>query len=105
VASSCAIAGGEEINDQVQGGAPSYRNNLLFFKEFGFEPHDVQFRIAFGTGESAWTNHSDSALVQRLQPEIERFGRALRWVYRLEPLFAFIPINQVRRLCGASSTG
>lgn len=23
---------GEEINDQVQGGAPSYRNNLLFFK-------------------------------------------------------------------------
>jgi predicted NAD/FAD-binding protein len=102
VASSCAIAGGEEINDQVQGGAPSYRNNLLFFKEFGFEPHDVQFRIAFGTGESAWTNHSDSALVQRLQPEIERFGRALRWVYRLEPLFAFIPINQVLRWWGFS---
>lgn len=95
-------AAGEEINDQVQGGAPSYRNNLLFFKEFGFEPHEVQFRIAFGTGESAWTNHSDSALVQRLQPEIERFGRALRWVHRLEPLFAFIPINQVLRWWGFS---
>ncbi|KAI7841052.1 hypothetical protein COHA_005280 [Chlorella ohadii] len=65
VASTCAIDGGEEINDQVQGGAPSYRNNLLFFKEFGFEPHDVQFRIAFGTGDNAWTNHSDSALVLR----------------------------------------
>ena len=42
---------------------------------------------------------SDSALVQRLQPEIERFGRALRWVHRLEPLFAFIPINQVHQVC------
>lgn len=26
-------------------------------QEFGFEPHEVEFRIAFGTGESAWTNH------------------------------------------------
>ena len=112
---ACRLCAGEEINDQVQGGAPSYRNNLLFFKveapiwgrqgclgwraswsglaaaahaatccylaarkqqgfpegaakpdctccapmpqEFGFEPHEVQFRIAFGTGDSAWTNH------------------------------------------------
>ena len=66
-----------------------------FLQEFGFEPHPVEFRIAFGTGANAWTNHSDSALVQRLQPEIERFGRVLRWVHRLEPLFAFIPINKV----------
>lgn len=102
VASTCAIDGGEEINDQVQGGAPSYRNNLLFFKEFGFEPHEVQLRIAFGTGKSAWTNHSDSELVRRLQPEIERFGRALRWVHRFEPLFVFIPINKVLRWWGFS---
>jgi hypothetical protein len=101
-------------------------------QEFGFEPHPVEFRIAFGTGGSAWTNHrsaklkshltmikpnqshafmaflslmcsfgswllpcSDSELVQRLQPEIERFGRVLRWVHRLEPVFVFIPINKV----------
>lgn len=38
---------------------------------------------------------SDSELVRRLQPEIERFGGALKWVHRLEPLFAFIPINKV----------
>ncbi|PSC67108.1 flavincontaining amine [Micractinium conductrix] len=103
VASSCAIDGGEEINDQVQGGAPSYRNNLLFFKEFGFEPHEVQLRIAFGSGGSAWTNHSDSALVRRLAPEIARFGRVLRWVHRLEPLFIFVPINALLRLCGFSA--
>lgn len=26
-------------------------------QEFGFEPHEVQLRIAFGTGDCAWTNH------------------------------------------------
>ncbi|KAL4852729.1 hypothetical protein ACK3TF_006201 [Chlorella vulgaris] len=82
VASTCAVSTGEEINDQ----------------EFGFEPHPVQFRIAFGRGEAAWTNHSDSALVRRLQPDIARFGRLLRWVHRLEPLFIFIPIDQLLRL-------
>ena len=43
---------------------------------------------------------SDSPLVQRLQPEIERFGRVLKWVHRLEPLFTFIPINTVSQSVG-----
>ncbi|GAB4821602.1 hypothetical protein N2152v2_008648 [Parachlorella kessleri] len=103
VASTCEVAPGVEVNDQVQGGAPSYRNNLLFFKEFGFEPHPVELRVAFGTGDSAWTNHSDSKLVRRLQPEIERFGRVLKWVHRLEPIFIFVPINKVLRWWGFSS--
>jgi predicted NAD/FAD-binding protein len=111
VASTCAIAGSagaanaelDEINDQVQGGAPSYRNNLLFFQQFGFEPHEVDFKIAFGTGEHAWSNHGgDSELVRRLAPDIERFGRALKWVYRLEPIFIFLPIDAVLRLWGFS---
>ena len=43
-----------------------------------------------------WTPRcSDSELVQRLQPEIERFGRVLKWVHRLEPIFIFVPINKV----------
>ena len=47
------------------------------------------------------THHrSDSELVRRLQPEIERFGRTLRWVHRLEPLFAFVPIAAVLRWWG-----
>lgn len=44
---------------------------------------------------SCMSSCSDSKLVQRLQPEIERFGRVLRWVHRLEPVFVFIPINKV----------
>jgi hypothetical protein len=102
VASTCCIKGGDDINDQVQGGAPSYRNNLLFFEQFGFATHDVDLKIAFGTGEYAWTNHGDSELVRRLAPEIARFGQALRWVNRLEFLFAFIPIDSVLRWWGFS---
>lgn len=102
VASTCEIHGGEEINDQVQGGAPSYRNNLLFFKEFGFETHSVDFKIAFGTGEYAWSNHRDSELVKRLEPDIKRFGRALKWVNRLEPIFVFVPIHRVLKMWGFS---
>lgn len=103
VGSTCEISGGEEINDQVQGGAPSYRNNLLLFKQFGFEHHEVDLKIAFGTNEYAWTNHgADSELVRRLAPEIERFGRALRWVYRFEPIFVFVPIDVVLQWWGFS---
>ena len=56
VASTNTTADGRDrINDQVQGGAPSYRNNLLFFKQAaGAEPTDVRFKIAFGRGDSAW---------------------------------------------------
>lgn len=103
VASTCGIAGDEEINDQVQGGAPSYRNNLLFFKEFGFAHHEVDFKIAFGTGGYAWSNHGDaSQLVNKLSKEIKRFGQALKWVHRFEPLFVFVPIDRVLKWWGFS---
>lgn len=109
VASTCKVKGGEEgqteeINDQVQGGAPSYKNNLLFFKEFGFEPHVVEFKIAFGQGKYAWKNYgSDKGeLVTRLQKDIARFGKALKWCYRFEPIFVFVPIHKVLKWWGFS---
>lgn len=94
---------GVDINDQVQGGAPSYKNNLLFFKEFGFEPHEVEFKIAFGKGEYAWKNYGEqSTLVQGLQKDIARFGRVLKMCYRFEPIFVFIPIHKVLKWWGFS---
>lgn len=45
------------INDQVQGGAPSYRHNLSLLQLFGFKPTPVHMRIAFGVGDKQWTNH------------------------------------------------
>ncbi len=48
------------VNDQVQGGAPSYRHNLLLLEEFGFSRTRVDMRISFGVGPKQWSNHSSS---------------------------------------------
>lgn len=87
----------------MQGGAPSYRNNLLLFKEYGFEPHEVDFKVMFGKDEHAWSNYGPTGeLVEKLKPDIARFGKVLRWVNRLEPLFVFIPIDNVLKWWGFS---
>lgn len=49
--------GTQTINDQVQGGAPSYRHNLMLLEKFGFKPTPVMMRICFGVGDKQWTNH------------------------------------------------
>lgn len=99
VASSCKVKNGSQvINDQVQGGAPSYRHNLMLLEQFGFKPTPVMMRIAFGTGDKQWTNHSPSPLTTKLQSEIKRFGATLKWINRLEPLFIFMPIDKVLRM-------
>lgn len=108
VASSCEVtfASGEKfpINDQVQGGAPSYRNNLMFFEEFGFKPHPVVMKICFGVESGQWTNHTETELVRKLQPEIARFGRVLKWVKRFEPIFVFVPIARLLKSLGFSES-
>ncbi len=38
---------------------------------------------------------SPSPLTSQLQAEIERFGRVLKWISRLEVLFIFVPIDKV----------
>jgi len=99
VATSEDIGGGLTINDGVQGGAPSYRNTLRFHGAFGFNTTPVHMRVSFGKGPTAWDNYTaDNALVTRLRPEIQRFGRLLWWVHSLEILFLFIPICWVLTL-------
>lgn len=91
------------INDGVQAAAPTYRNALLMMDEFGFSGSPFHITISFGRGDHHWTNYRSSPLVRRLQPEIARFGRALRWINRLEPLFVFVPIRLVLRALGFSA--
>lgn len=105
VASTTMTADGRDrINDQVQGGAPSYRNNLLFFKQAAdADPTDVHFKIAFGRGETAWSNHGPpSPLVERCSEDIKRFGRLLQRVHRHEWYYVFVPIHQLLERQGFS---
>lgn len=47
---------------------------------------------------------SPSDLTSRLQPEIARFGRVLKWIKRLEPIFVFVPIDTVSHIgCTANA--
>lgn len=86
------------INDGVQGGAPSYRNTLSLFNLLGFEVSPVDMKISFGFRETAWTNYSESPVINRLQLEIARFGKVLKWINKLEAVFIFIPISLVLRV-------
>lgn len=88
------------INDGVQGAAPSYHNTLALHALFGFVPTPVHMMISFGKGRLNWNNYPDqeTELTRRLQPEIRRFGRLLRVISRLEPLFVCISISLVLRL-------
>ncbi len=43
------------------------RDGLIsLVQELGFEPHNVELRIAFGTKDTAWTNHRLAARRLRL---------------------------------------
>lgn len=74
-----------------------HRNNLLFFKRAAdAEPTEVKFKIAFGRGSSAWSNHGEpSPLVERCADDIERFGRLLERVSRFEAYYVVQPIHKL----------
>lgn len=90
------------INDGVQGGAPSYRNVCLLLEHLGFAPHPVQMKVSFGKNETSWNNTTETQLVRELRDDIERFGRVLVWIHRLEFIFTFVPIDKVLHWFGFS---
>ena len=84
------------INDGVQGGALSYRNTLQLHESLGFSPSDVCMKVSFGKDKYTWSNiGAPSELIQKLQPEIERFGVLLRWIDFFQIVFVFVSIQNV----------
>eukprot|EP00123_Amoebidium_parasiticum_P003228 comp14519_c0_seq1/m.10718 comp14519_c0_seq1/g.10718 ORF comp14519_c0_seq1/g.10718 comp14519_c0_seq1/m.10718 type:complete len:490 (-) comp14519_c0_seq1:1-1470(-) len=91
------------INDGVQGCSPAYHNTMNFFKAVGgFECSPVNFTVSFGKGEYEWSNYVEKPLIERLAPEVERFGRVLKTINRFEYFFIFIPISKVLSWWGFS---
>jgi predicted NAD/FAD-binding protein len=91
-----------DINDGVQGGSSSYRNSILLHRQVGYEPSPVNMHVSFGQHTRAWTNYlpsdSNGTDIQQLESEIARFGRYLKLISWLEPIFIFIPIWLTARL-------
>jgi predicted NAD/FAD-binding protein len=96
-----------DINDGVQGGSSSYRNSVLLHREVGFEPSPVHMRVSVGQDSYAWNNYLPSDTngieIEQLESEIGRFGRYLKLISWLEPIFIFIPIWLTTRLFCLSS--
>ncbi|UJR08567.1 hypothetical protein I4U23_012826 [Adineta vaga] len=96
-----------DINDGVQGGSSSYRNSILLHREVDFHPSSVHMRVSFGQNSRSWTNYlpsnTNGTEIQELQSEIRRFGRYLKIISWLEPIFIFIPIWLTIRLFCLSS--
>jgi predicted NAD/FAD-binding protein len=106
VATSEVIAVGSSngvwLNDGVQGGSPTYRNTLWLHEQVGIAPRPIDFRVSFGRDDTAWNNTTTTKLVERLSSDIERFGRLLAWIDRMEPLSALLPIGLVLKAGGFS---
>lgn len=96
-----------DINDGVQGGSSSYRNSILLHRDVGFDPSPVHMRVSFGQDSHAWTNYlpldTNGSEIQKLESEIRWFGRCLKLISWLEPIFIFIPIWLTARLFCLSS--
>lgn len=92
------------INIGVQGGAESYNNVKNLHDTVGKSMRsDAAMKVSFGKDSCNWTNIADGQLLMSMRPEIARFGSVLRWIYRLEPLTAFIPIDPLLRILGFSA--
>lgn len=92
--------GAEYINDGVQGASPVFHNTLsMFEKVLGFRASDVGMQISFGKGEETfWSNVYPTKLVDEFQDDIKKFGRAIKTIKRLEPIFALIPIDRMLKI-------
>jgi len=94
--------GADSLNQGVQGGSYIYQHTFHQFHKHGFEAYPVELQVSFGKGDKFWTNLFPTELVAKHQKDIKRFETAIRWIRRLEVLFALIPIKITLKLWGLS---
>ena len=62
----------------------------------------VDLQVSFGKGDKFWTNLFPTKLVANHQKDIQRFNTAIKWMRRLEIVFALIPIKISLKMWGLS---
>ena len=97
----------------MQGGSPQFFNTYKFFEQFGSSPSsdsnsksefastNIDMQISFGKGPAQfWTNVFPSELVSTHRANIRKFGRVLKVIKALEPLFAVVSVQAMLRIFG-----
>ncbi|KAH7889113.1 hypothetical protein F5I97DRAFT_1941780 [Phlebopus sp. FC_14] len=92
--------GADYINDGVQGASPVFYNTFAMFEKLGFKTSPVGLQVSFGrdADRDFWSNLFPSRVIDRFRDDIKEFGRALKIVKALEPIFAFISVQAMLRM-------
>ncbi|KAH0828754.1 hypothetical protein J3R83DRAFT_3178 [Lanmaoa asiatica] len=92
--------GADYINDGVQGASPVFYNTYAMFDKLGFKASPVGMQVSFGRDADAdfWSNVFPSCVIDRFRSDIQKFGRVLKIIKALEPLFALISVDAMLRM-------
>ncbi|KAG5644170.1 hypothetical protein DXG03_009011 [Asterophora parasitica] len=100
--------GADYINDGVQGASPVFHNTYAIFEKLGFSASDIRMQVSFGRDPEVdfWSNVFPSRVIDKLSiqqlfrrleldstlirfsADIKKFGKVLKIIKALEPLFA-----------------
>jgi len=94
--------GASWLNQGVQGGSYIFHHTMTMFARQGYHADPVNLQVAFGKDETFWTNVFPTKLLADHQKETHRFVTMIKWVRRLEVLFALLPIKYLFKLFGLS---
>lgn len=109
--------GADYINDGVQGASPVFYNTYAMFDKLGFKASPVGMQVSFGREPDAdfWSNVFPSRVIDRFvlpishtsddtnsflrfRSDIQKFGRVLKVIKALEPLFAVVSVDAMLRM-------
>ncbi|KAG6873468.1 hypothetical protein C0995_015171 [Termitomyces sp. Mi166 len=92
--------GADYINDGVQGASPVFHNTYAMFDKLGFSASDVGMQVSFGRNPETefWSNVFPSQVIDRFSPDIKKFGKVLKIIKAMEPVFALISVSAMLRM-------
>ncbi|KAG6810135.1 hypothetical protein H0H92_013167 [Tricholoma furcatifolium] len=92
--------GTDYINDGVQGASPVFHNTYALFKTLGFSASDVGMQVSFGKDPESefWSNVFPSQVIDKFGADIKKFGKVLKIIKALEPIFAVISVSAMLRM-------
>ncbi|RDW93616.1 putative flavin-containing amine oxidasedehydrogenase [Aspergillus mulundensis] len=91
--------GASWLNDGVQGGSSIFKHTFKFFRDYGYEPHEVKLQVAFGKGSDAFfTNVFPSPLVDEFRAEIKKLGRVMKVIKYALPILGVLPVKVILKL-------